>query len=236
MALKLFNTLTRKKEDFRPIRAGHVSMYTCGPTIYNYAHIGNLRAYIVSDILRRYLEYRGLKVRLVMNLTDVDDKTIRGARESRQKLSDFTGKYRKAFFEDLRTLNIKSAAIYPEATKHIPDMVKLVKQLLKKGAAYRGDDGSVYFDISKFGGYGRLSRLDTKGLRSGARVCHDQYDKGNARDFALWKGWSESDGDVFWSGAELAYYLRMQMVSAARVHGKGQGIWHGESGVNAGYR
>lgn len=198
MALLLYNTLTRKKAIFKPIIGKEVSMYSCGPTVYDYAHIGNFRAYIVSDLLRRYLEYTGYKVKLVMNITDVDDKTIKGSRQQGISLARFTDKYKKAFFEDLRKLNIRPASVYPEATKHIPEMERLVKALLDKGYAYKSDDGSVYYDISKFKDYGKLSNLQIKKLRAGARVSQDQYEKGQAQDFALWKAWSAQDGDVGW--------------------------------------
>ncbi len=198
MALSLYNTLTRKKAPFKPMSGKEVRMYTCGPTVYDYAHIGNFRAYIVSDVLRRYLEYRGYRVKLVMNVTDVDDKTIRGSRRQGVPLARFTDKYKKAFFDDLRKLNIKPASAYPEATKHIREMERLVKGLLDRGYAYKSDDGSVYYDISKFKGYGKLSHLKIKKLRAGARVSQDQYEKEQAQDFALWKAWSKEDGSVGW--------------------------------------
>ena len=200
MTLKLYNTLTRKRDVFRPIKDREVRMYSCGPTVYDYAHIGNFRAYIVSDLLRRYLEYKGFRVKLVMNLTDVDDKTIKGSGNQGISLDKYTERFKKAFFEDLKTLNIKPAAVYPEATKHIKEMVYIVKALLKNGYAYKSDDGSVYFDISKFRDYGKLSHLKIKKLKAGARVSQDQYEKEKeqAQDFALWKAWTPQDGDVFW--------------------------------------
>jgi cysteinyl-tRNA synthetase len=149
-------------------------------------------------MLCRYLEYKGYKVRLVMNITDVDDKTIKGSRKKGLSLGKYTRKYKKAFFEDIEKLNVKPASSYPEATKHITEMAALVKKLLGKGYAYRSGDGSVYFDISKFGDYGKLSNLDMKGLKAGARVSQDEYEKDQAQDFALWKAWTKEDGDVFW--------------------------------------
>ncbi len=213
--LKLYNTLTRKKEIFRPIKKGNVGLYTCGPTVYDFAHIGNFRAYMGSDILRRYLEYKGYKVKHVMNLTDVDDKTIKASQSLNIKLDDYTKKYKKAFFDDIDTLNIKRADIFPEATKHIKEMVALIKTLLKKGYAYKGDDGSIYYDISKFKDYDKLSRIKIKELKAGARVSQDEYEKDNASDFALWKAWDKEDKDVFWE-TEL---------------GKGRPGWHIECSV-----
>jgi cysteinyl-tRNA synthetase len=196
--LRLYNTLTRKKEIFKPLERGLVKIYTCGPTVYDYAHIGNFRAYVCQDILRRYLKYKGFKVKQVMNLTDVDDKTIRGARREGISLSEYTERYVKAFFEDIKALNIEPVEFYPRATEHIRDMVSLIKKLLEKGYAYRGRDGSIYFDISKFEDYGKLAGIDVKKLKPGARVKADEYAKEEARDFALWKAYTKEDGDVFW--------------------------------------
>ncbi len=196
--LKLFNTLTKKKETFKPLKDKIVNMYSCGPTVYDFAHIGNFRAYIFNDILKRYLEYKGFKVKHVMNLTDVDDKTIRGAHAFKISLAEFTKKYSDAFFEDIKTLNIKPASVYPRATMHIQDMVGIIKQLMRKGIAYRGEDESIYYNIRKFKSYGKLSGLHLKGLKAGARVKQDQYTKEDAQDFALWKIWDFQDGNVFW--------------------------------------
>lgn len=198
MALKLFNTMGRKEEIFKPLNAKEVTFYTCGPTVYNYAHLGNFRAYVVQDVLRRYLEFSGYKVKHVMNLTDVDDKTIRDSQKADMALKDFTEIYTKAFFEDLKMLNIEPAHVYPRATEHITDMVELIKKLGKKGYAYRGEDGSVYFNISKFKDYGKLAGIKVKELKEGARVKQDSYTKEEAKDFALWKAWDEGDGNVFW--------------------------------------
>jgi cysteinyl-tRNA synthetase len=197
MALRFFNTLTRTKEEFYTVHPGEVRMYTCGPTIYDFAHIGNFRAYIFGDILRRYLEYKGYQVRYVMNITDVDDKTISGSQKERIPLTDYTKRYKQAFFEDLKSLNILPAHIYPEATAHIKEMVAVVKALLDKGYAY-GNEGSTYYRISSFPSYGKLSHMDMSGLRAGARVVSDEYEKEQVADFAVWKGWDEKDGEVFW--------------------------------------
>jgi cysteinyl-tRNA synthetase len=197
MALRFFNTLTRTKEEFHTIHPGEVRMYTCGPTIYDVAHIGNFRAYIFGDILRRYLEYKGYKVTYVMNITDVDDKTIAGSKKEGIKLAEFTRRYKEAFLEDIKSLNIKPANIYPEATGHIEDMVALVKELLEKEHAYE-NEGSTYYRISSFAPYGKLSHMDMSGLKSGARVAADEYEKEQLADFALWKSWDLEDGEVFW--------------------------------------
>jgi cysteinyl-tRNA synthetase len=193
--IRFFNTLSGKLEQFKPIVEGKVRLYTCGPTVYDYAHIGNFRAYIFEDLLKRFLIFMGFKVTHVMNITDVDDKTIRGAKAEELKLQEFTNKYTEAFFEDIQKLYIAKADYYPRATDHIPDMVKMIKGLLDKGYAYE-KDGSVYFNISKFSNYGRLSKIDLKGLRPGKRVESDEYEKESANDFALWK--NKKEGEPFW--------------------------------------
>ncbi|MBN1270584.1 MAG: cysteine--tRNA ligase, partial [Kiritimatiellae bacterium] len=198
MGLRFYNTLSRKEEVFQPLEDGHVRMYTCGPTVYDFAHIGNFRAYLFEDLLRRYLKFSGYQVTQVMNLTDVDDKTIRASAEQGIPLREYTRKYAEAFFEDLDVLRIERAEYYPAATEHVPDMIALVQRLLEKGYAYQSDDGSVYFSIAKFKDYGKLAHLDLAGLRAGARVAQDEYEKENLADFALWKAWDERDGDVAW--------------------------------------
>src|SRR3989344_3228869 len=198
MSLKLYNTLTRKKEIVKPIKDKIVKLYTCGPTVWDYAHIGNFRAYVCVDILKRYLKYKGFKVKHVMNITDVDDKTIKGANREGISLKDYTRKYEKLFFEDIEALNIDKADVYPRATEHIKEMVEIIKKLLKNKVAYKSDDGSVYYDISKFKDYGKLSHTKISSLKEGARVKQDSYEKEEARDFALWKAYSPEDGNVFW--------------------------------------
>ena len=198
MSLQFYNTLSRRLDEFQPLEEGHVRIYTCGPTVYNFAHIGNFRAYLFEDLLRRYLKFRGFQVTQVMNLTDVDDKTIRGANEKKVPLSEYTKTYVDAFFEDLKTLNVERAEYYPAATDHIPDMIDLIRRLFEKGVAYQSDDGSIYFSIEKHKNYGRLARLDLSGLRAGARVAQDEYEKENLADFALWKAWDEKDGGIYW--------------------------------------
>lgn len=196
--IQFYNTLTRKKEAFIPIDDKKVRMYTCGPTVYNYAHIGNYRAYMFEDLLRRYLKYKGFQVQQVMNITDVDDKIIRDANAEGMDFQEFTQPYKKAFFEDLETLRIQPAEEYPEATGHIKDMVHLVEKLLDKGYAYRAKDGSVYYSVDSFEEYGSLANLNPDEMQHVERVQDDEYDKEGIRDFALWKSWKPDDGDIYW--------------------------------------
>ena len=193
--IQFFNTLNGKLEPLKPITPGEIKLYTCGPTVYDYAHIGNFRAYIFEDLLKRFLAFMGYKVIHVMNITDVDDKTIKGANAEGVKLQEYTKKYTDAFFEDIKILNIAEADHYPQATEHIPDMVKMIKGLIQKGYAYK-KDGSVYFSIAKFPDYGKLSKMDLKELRPGQRIESDEYEKESAQDFALWK--NKKEGEPFW--------------------------------------
>jgi cysteinyl-tRNA synthetase len=185
--MRIYNTLHRDVEEFKPIRQGFVGLYTCGPTVYNFSHIGNLRTYIFEDTLRRTLEWNGFKVKQVMNITDVDDKIIKKSIEESKTISQIVTPYIKAFFSDLKDLNVKKASVYPRATKHIKDMLKIISSLVKKGFAYKGKDGSVYFEIAKFPDYGKLTGLDKVSLQIGSRVESDEYNKEEARDFVLWK-------------------------------------------------
>ncbi|HEX5491772.1 MAG TPA: cysteine--tRNA ligase [Candidatus Udaeobacter sp.] len=202
MALRFFNTYSREIEEFEPRdpAARPIKMYTCGPTVYSRAHIGNFRAYIFEDLLQRHLELRGYKVNRVMNITDVEDKTIRGAREAGVPLRKFTEQFKEAFFEDARTLRIKRANEHPAATdkRYIDRMIEMISELISKGLAYQADDKSVYFRINKFPDYGKLAHFDLTQLQSTGRVKHDEYDKEHIGDFALWKAWDEADGDVKW--------------------------------------
>ena len=187
MTLALHNTLTRRVEPFQPLAPPRVTLYTCGPTVWNYAHIGNFRTFLFEDLLRRWLEHSGYEVFHVMNLTDVDDRTIKAAAAAGKRLADHTAPFAQAFFEDRDYLRIKPAHVYPRATEYIQPMVTLVSRLLERGVAYKGEDGSVYFAIAKFPTYGRLSQLDRRELKVGARVASDEYTKDDPRDFALWK-------------------------------------------------
>ena len=205
--IEFYNTLSRKKEKFKPIKKDSVGIYSCGPTVYWYAHIGNFRTYIFSDLLKRMLIYNGYKVKHVMNITDVDDKTISGSLKENLPLKNFTRKYEKIFFEDLNEVNIIKPEIL-RATDNVKGMIAIIKKLLEKGYAYKSDDG-IYFSISKFKNYGKIAQLK-KIKSSKERIKNDEYDKNNPRDFALWKFYSKEDGDVFWN-AEF---------------GKGRPGWH----------
>ncbi len=196
-SLRLFNTLTRQLDEFVPGESGKVKMYTCGPTVYARAHIGNFRTFIFSDLLRRYLAYKGNEVYWVMNITDIDDKTIKGSIGEGVPLREYTTKHAEAFFNDCKTLNITPADLYPRATEHIDDMVKLVEGLKEKGIAYEAD-GSYYYKIGAFPTYGKFARLNMDEMMVGDRVASDEYEKEDVRDFALWKKYEEADGDVFW--------------------------------------
>ncbi len=193
--LKLYNTLTNTKEDFHPLEEGVVRLYTCGPTVYDFAHIGNFRTFVVQDLLCRYLRYRGYRLIHVMNITDVDDKTIRNARAQGMSLKDYTIKYADAFMEDARTLEIKLPELMPRATDHIPEMVRLIKRLEEKRLTYRKDE-SIYYAIGRFAQYGKLSKKDFSGMQTATRIDSDEYDKEDARDFALWK--ARKDDEDFW--------------------------------------
>ncbi len=193
--IRFFNTLSGQVEEFQPLVPGKVGLYTCGPTVYDFAHIGNFRSYIFEDLLKRFLTLAGFQVRHVMNITDVDDKTINGARDRGVSLAEFTKPYVDAFFQDIRTLNILPADVYPRATEHIPEMVRLVRALLDKGFAYE-KNGSLYFSISKFPAYGRLSKVDLTGLQPGRRADTDEYEKDSVHDFALWK--KAKEGEPSW--------------------------------------
>ncbi len=207
--LRLFNTLTRKREKFQPL-GEVVGIYTCGPSVYQYAHIGNFRTFVFEDVLVRYLKFKGFNVKRVMNLTDIEDKTIATARKEGKSLGELTVFYSKAFFEDMELLNLLPADVFPRATEHVPEIVEIIKKLMEKGFAYRGKDGSVYYDVSRFRGWGKLSRLK---LRIGKkRIKRDEWGEESAiiSDFALWKSYEKEDGEVFWE-TEL---------------GKGRPGWH----------
>jgi len=211
MAIRFYNTLTRKKEEFVPLVPGEVRMYSCGPTVYSYVHIGNLRTFMFADLVRRHLRYRGFDVTHVMNITDVEDKIIRTCRETGESRASLTARFTQAFFEDIETLGIERPDACPRATDHIDDMVDLIKTLRDKGHTY-DSNGSVYFRLKTFEHYGRLSGFDLDSLQDGGsgRVDSDEYETEDARDFALWKAYTEEDGDVYWE-TEL---------------GKGRPGWH----------
>lgn len=193
--LQFYNTINRKKEAFHPIDAELVRIYSCGPTVYNHVHIGNLRTFMFIDLLRRYLLYKGYKLKLVINITDVDDKIIAAANERGVSIFDITREYAEAFFENLDILKIQRAEEYPRATDHIDEMVGMIKKLVERGHAYE-KDGSYYYNIGSFEKYGCLAHLDAEGLQAGSRGDADEYDKENVRDFALWK--APKEGEHFW--------------------------------------
>nr|NGX45959.1 Cysteine--tRNA ligase [Chlamydiota bacterium] len=199
--LKLWNTETRTKEAVIPIEGHKIRLYTCGPTVYNYAHIGNFRTYVFEDLLRRSLKFFGMEVEQVMNLTDIEDKIIAGALHESKQLEEYTEPYIAAFFDDLKTLGVERVEHYPRATDYIPHMIEIIEALMEKGVAYRGADESIYFSINHFPSYGRLSQLNLEELKSGAsqRVGTDEYDKENVADFTLWKAYDpKRDWEILW--------------------------------------
>jgi len=204
MGLKLFNTLSRSVQDFAPLDpAGKtVGLYCCGPTVYDFAHIGNWRTFVFGDLVRRTLEFKGCTVSHVMNITDVEDKIIKRVRETKTALREFTGRYEAAFREDLETLGCRPPHHTPRATEHIPEIIALIEKLIRRGIAYRAADGSVYFGIDKYRNYGctygQLLKLNFEEMRAGERVRSDEYAKESIADFALWKARVPDDGDVFW--------------------------------------
>ena len=194
---RFYNTLSRSKEEFEPLEPGLVRIYSCGPTVYDYAHIGNFRAFVLADLFKRYLRYRGYEVRHVMNITDVDDKILGRLQQEGVSLEDFTGKYIRAFYEELDLLNVARADVYPRATEHVGEMIELVGALRERGLAYERD-GSVYYSVARFPDYGRLARLDLSGMQNGISVDADEYDRDSIRDFVLWKARTAEDGEIYW--------------------------------------
>ncbi len=213
--VKLYNFLSHKIEDFEPINPPKVGFYSCGPTTYDFVHIGNLRTFIFEDILQRVLEIEGFEVKRVMNITDIDDKIIKGAREKGEEISEFSKPYEHAFMLDLDKLNIKYANVFPKATEHIGHMIKYIEELIEKGLAYVEKDGSVYFDISKFPDYGRLSGVDKRELKTGTRVLSDEYTKDNVSDFALWKAVTpdEVGYDSPWGRGRPGWHIECSVMS-----------------------
>ncbi len=223
MTLRLHNTLTRQLEEFEPLEPGRVRMYSCGPTVYDRAHIGNFRTFLFEDLLRRYLSWKGLEVLQVRNLTDVDDKTIHAAVAAGLSLQELTQPYIEAFFEDSDRLGLERAEHYPRATDYVPQMVELAQQLLERGLAYSAD-GSVYYDISEFPRYGELAQLDVSGLEEGGRAADDEaYAKEDARDFVLWKGGERpEEGDVAvwdspWGPGRPGWHLECSVIAATHL-------------------
>jgi cysteinyl-tRNA synthetase len=195
--MKIYNTMSKKSEEFKAIKKEEVTMYCCGPTAYDFVHIGNLRTFVFYDIMKRVLTYEGFNVKQIINITDVDDRTIKKSRDANMSLRSYTEIYTKYFREDCSKLNILPASFYPKATENIADMQKLVMGLLKKEYAYESEDG-IYYDIAKFKEYGKLSGIKLSGAIS--RIKNDEYDKESASDFALWKKWDKNDGEVYWTG------------------------------------
>lgn len=218
--LMLFNTESRAKEPLEPIKKNHVTLYTCGPTVYDFAHIGNFRTYVFEDLLRRTIKFFGYSLTHVMNITDVDDKTIKGATKKGVSLEEYVAPYVKAFFEDLDALKIERAEHYPAATDYIPQMIEMIQSLIDKGAAYQSQDGCVYYNIETFPRYGCLSHLNLDDLKEGAseRICSDEYDKEHIADFVVWKKYNpERDGSIYWESP----------------FGKGRPGWHMECSTMA---
>lgn len=207
--LKLFNTLSREKEEFKPL-GEDVGIYTCGPSVYQYAHIGNFRTFIFEDVIVRYLRFKGYRVKRVMNLTDIEDKAIARARKEGKTLHELTGYYSKIFFEEMEKLNLLPADVFPRATVHIPEIIGIIKKIMENGYAYRGKDGSIYFEVLKFKDWGNLSHIKLKPGKK--KIKRDEWGEDSAiiSDFALWKSYEKEDGDVFWE-TEL---------------GKGRPGWH----------
>jgi len=199
MSLQFFNTNSKRKEKFNPISNEIVKIYTCGPTVYNTAHIGNFRTFLFEDLLKRFLIYKGYNVYHVMNITDVDDKTIKKAKRDKKIFQELTSKYLAQFMDDIEFLKIIPADIYPKATDHIEEMIEMITNLQKDEIAYLSKDNSVYFDLSKDKGYGRLINFNQSELKHTERVINDEYSKDNPQDFSLWKSWTNEDGDIFWN-------------------------------------
>ena len=222
--MKIFNTMTRRKEEFVPLEPGKVKMYVCGPTVYNYFHIGNARPFVVFDTLRRYLEHRGYEVTFVQNFTDIDDKMIRRANEEGITVKELAERYIAAYFEDAKLLGVRPATVHPRATEHIPEIIALIQRLEEKGLAYRTDNGDVYFDTQKYRNqYGKLSGQNLDDLESGARIEVDDI-KHDPMDFALWKG--QKPGEPAWKSP----WGRGR--SRANRRGNPRGAWAGPAGIS----
>ena len=223
MSLKVYNTSTRSVDEFEPLEQGRVRVYACGPTIYDHAHIGNFRSFLFFDLVHRYLEWCDYEVRFVMNLTDVDDKVIEAASRESVSLEEHTRPFGEVFLADSTVLGIRPADVYPRATRYIDRMVDFIKRLLASENAYSADDGAVYFAIDSFSAYGKLKGIDTSTLKVGARVDHDEYDKEDARDFALWKAATEEDETVGaawdspWGRGRPGWHLECSVMSVTEL-------------------
>lgn len=221
--LKVYNTLSRSLEPFEPLEEGKVRVYGCGPTIYDYAHIGNYRAFLFYDLVHRYLEWSGYDVRFVMNLTDVDDRTIEGAASEGIGLREYTKPFGETFLSDASTLGVWPVDAYPRATDYVAPMIDFVERLVRSGHAYQAEDGAVYFSISRFPDYGKLKGIDVSSLQVGARVSHDNYEKEDARDFALWKAASDTDEsaeaawDSPWGRGRPGWHLECSVMSVTEL-------------------
>ena len=198
MELQFYNSYSRKKELFQPITEDEVGLYTCGPTVYDFSHIGNFRTFMFEDLLKRWLLHLGYNVKHIMNITDLDDKTIAKARNEKVELRVVTNRYADHFMEDLKWLKILPADKYPRATDSIKKMIDIIQVLLDKGFAYRESNGSIYFNIHSFPNYGKLTNLNIEDQQKTKRIVDDEYDKGSPQDFALWKAWKEEDVDAVW--------------------------------------
>ncbi len=216
--MKVYNTLTRQLEEFKPLRFPEVKLYQCGPTVYNNAHIWNLKTSVVEDVVARALNYLGYQVKITMNITDIDDKTIRDSQAAWETLLDFTQKYTEVFLEDLEKLWVEIPETISPISWLIPEMVRMIQTMLNRGYAYLADDGSIYYDISKYKKYGKLANLDMSGMKESVRVDNDEYEKDAAADFVLWKAWKQSDGENYW---EESF-----MVNKKDVVLKGRPGWH----------
>jgi cysteinyl-tRNA synthetase len=223
MTLTLFNTAARALQPFEPLEPGKARIYACGPTIYDHAHIGNFRTFLFFDLVHRYLEWTGYEVRFVMNLTDVDDKTIRGARDAGVSVRAFTEPFGEAVLHDLQVLGVRPADAHPRATEYVEPMIGFVERLIESGHAYRAEDGAVYFSIAKFPEYGKLKGIDVSTLKSGARVAQDEYDKDDARDFVLWKAATPDDEaanaawDSPWGRGRPGWHLECSVMSVTEL-------------------
>ena len=213
--MKIYNTLSRQLEEFEPINPPDVTMYTCGPTVYDHMHIGNLRTFIFSDLLQRVLKYNGFEVKTAENITDIDDKIIKRAKDEETTIDEIAKEYTDYFLEDIKKLNIEAPDVQPHATEYIKKMIEYIQDLVRKGFAYVEEDGSVYFDISKFPNYGKLSGLEKRELKTGTRVLSDEYTKDNVQDFALWKavGEDEVGFDSPWGKGRPGWHIECSVMS-----------------------